>query len=328
MAEKTQRQKERKADRSEAERGARRRRVLAFAGAALSFATTAAVAATIVVGHGPLLSRAADLKRAELKVAFDWPPLAGKPTSRTADGKPATWMSAEQRDELERIALKLLSGDPFDRASLERTQAALRDTGWFMENGGPWLRRLENGVVVISGRWRTPVAAVRTPSGDRLVSQDGEALPVVYPPGRSPMPVVVGVHAAEPAPGAKWSGGEVQAGLKLAAFLRDMPGVDQVSGVDVSEFATGKRLVLTTTTGGRIVWGGPPEEFIPGQAPANTKRQRLVAVFQRFGQLDAGRSEIDVRSEDGVYTLDSGAMQEAAASKPAAKAKPTAKNRR
>lgn len=315
-------------------RAARRQRVLNVAGAAVSFATTVAVVATIVVGHGPLMARAAELKQTELKVAFDWPPLAGRASSRTADGKPATWMSQDQRDLLEKMALRLLAGDPFDRASIEQTQVALRETGWFMDGGGPWLRRLENGVVVIGGRWRTPVAAVRTAAGDRLVTRDGEALPLVYPIGRSSLPVVVGVTDPEPAPGAKWPGrglGEVLAGLKLAAFLGGMPGADQIAGVDVSEYAASKRLVVLTTTGGRIVWGGPPDEFLPGQAPAQTKRQRLVAVFQQFGQLDAGRDELDLRSEDGVYTLDTTRGRnggEPSAGKPTAKGQPGGKNRR
>jgi hypothetical protein len=145
------------------------------------------------------------------------------------------------------------------------------------------------------------------------------------------------VRAPEPSLGDKWSGGEVQAGLKLLTFLRPMPGVEQIAAVDVSEFATGKRLSITTTTGGSILWGGPPEEFIPGQAQAAIKRQRLAAVYQQFGQLDAGRPQIDVRSEDGVYTTDTtiaadgtkpGDKPGKVAQKSDAKSKATTKNRR
>jgi hypothetical protein len=289
------------------------------------------VAATVVVGHAPLLNRAAAMKQAELKVAFDWPPLAGKATSRTAGGEPATWMNAEQRGELEHVALRLLSGNPFDQQALQRTQEALKQTGWFAD--GPWLKRYENGVVVISGQWRVPVAAVRTAAGDRLIAEGGEALPPLYPIGRSKLPLLTGVHAAEPAPGEKWSGGEVQAGLQLLTFLRPMPGASQIAAIDVSDFAAAKRLSISTTTGGSILWGGPPEEFIPGQAAATIKRQRLAAVYQQFGQLDAGRPQIDVRSEDGVYTTDTTLAAEKPAAtgkppKPAARAKSPTKNRR
>lgn len=279
-----------------------RKRVLGAIGATVSFATTGAVVATVVIAHRPLLAQAATLKQEQLRVAFDWPPLAGKTTSRTADGEPATWMNAEQRAGLERVALRLLSGNPFDRQSLERTRSALAETGWFAE--GPWLKRYEDGVVVVSGVWRVPAAAVRTASGERLVASGGETLPVVYPQGRSRMPIITGVRAAEPPLGEAWPGGEVQAGLALLAFLHPMPGFDHVASVDVSQFAASKRLSLVTVTGGRVLWGGPPGEFLPGQAPAATKRQRLAAVFRQFGQLDAGRPEIDVRSEDGVYTTD------------------------
>jgi len=315
-----------------------RQQLFAAAGAALSLATTAAVAATVVVGHAPLLSRAAALKQSELKVAFDWPPLAGKSTSRTAAGaaEPATWLNAEQRAELEQVAIKLLTGNPFDRESMERTQRALQATGWFAEGGGPWLRRYENGVVVVNGRWRVPAAAVRTTEGDRLVAEGGEALPPVYPPGRSGMTVITGVRTAAPSLGEKWPGGDVQAGLKLATFLRPTAGASQIAAIDVSDFTAGKRLSIETTTGGKILWGGPPDEFLPGQAPAATKRQRLAALYQQFGQLDAGRPRIDVRSEDGVYTDDPSASAEASTaspspkipSKPDARSRAQAKNRR
>lgn len=315
MAEKNEPKRDRargeKNEARSAARAARRRRVLHAVGLIISLVTTGAVAATIVVGHGPLMARAAELKRSDLKVAFDWPPLAGRNTSRTADGNPATWMGVEQRQELERLALNLLTGDPFDLDALERARSALRETGWFHTGpehpASPWLRRLENGVVVIGGRWRAPVAAVRTSRGDRLVSRDGEALPVLYPIGRSSLPVVLGVPEPAPPPGSKWPGaglGQVQAGLRLAAFLHGIPGADQIAGIDVADYPSSHRLVIVTTTGGRIVWGGPPDEFLPGQAPAATKRQRLIAVFQRFGQLDAGRADLDLRPEDGVYTVD------------------------
>lgn len=300
-----------------------RKRVLGAIGAAISFATTAAVIATVVVAHRPLVARATTLKQEQLRVAFDWPPLAGKTTSRTATGEPATWMNAEQRAELERVALKLLSGNPFDRQALERAQSALAGTGWFAE--GPWLKRYENGVVVVSGAWRVPAAAVRTTSGDRLVDSGGEVLPVLYPQGRSRMPIISGVRAAEPPAGEAWPGGEVQAGLSLLAFLRPMPGFDHIACVDVSRFASSKRLILETITGGRIVWGGPPGEFQPGQARGTTKRQRLAAVFQQFGQLDAGRPEIDVRSEDGVYTTDTTLAARSDERDPASSGKPSAR---
>jgi hypothetical protein len=320
---------ERKKDNSKP--GFNRGRILAVASGVVSFATTAAVAATVVVGHGPLLERAAELKKSELKVAFEWPPLAGKKTSRTASGEPATWLNAEQRRALEQIALTLLSGNPFDRAGMDRAQKALRETGWFTD--GPWLRRHEDGLVVIAGRWRTPSAAVRTQAGDRLVSATGEPLPILYPVARSGMKVISGVSMPEPAPGEKWTGGEVQAGLELLNFLRPMPGFEQVASVDVSEFAAHKRLSILTVTGGKIVWGAPPTKsgFAPGQAPPELKRERLAAVFRQFGQLDAGRPVLDVRSEDGVYTLDTtGVMTEdpAKGKKADAKSKSAAKNRR
>jgi hypothetical protein len=305
----------RRTDKSKRERGkqgtgrvralfADKARVLNALSTAVTMAIIVTVVATMVVARRPLLEQATHLRQTKLGVAFDWPPLAGKSTSRTATGEPATWMNREQRTELETLALRLLTGDPFDGRSLERTRDALRDTGWFAE--GPWLKRHDNGVVVISGRWRVPVAAVRTETTDRLVSSGGEVLLPEYPRGRSGLKSITGACPPPAKPGEPWPGGAVQAGLSLLAYLRPMPGFEQVDAVDVSEFADRKRLTVITATGGRIAWGAAPGEFTPGQAPAEVKRRRLSGVYQQFGQLDAGRAVLDVRPEDGVYLQDDG----------------------
>lgn len=302
-----------------------RQRLVQLAGSIVSAAILLTVLTTIVVGQQPLLTRAAKLKGRQLQIAFDWPPLAGKHTSRTASGEPATWMNTEQRRELELLAIKMLTGDPFDGASLKRTGDALRETGWFAD--GPWLKRYENGVVLITGKWRSPAAAVRTKMdgavgeggmADRLVTSSGELLPISYPLDRSKMKVVVGVTEPAPKLGEKWGGGDVQAGLALLNYLRAMPGYQQVSAVDVAEFAAHKRLSLLSDTGGRILWGGDPQEFNPGQAAPAIKRQRLAQLFSQTGRVDAGRTFIDARSEDGLYVQDDTAL--AAADDPASDA--------
>jgi hypothetical protein len=272
-----------------------------------SLVTTAIVVtvlATMVVGRGPLLAQAAGLRAGRLSVAFDWPPLSGKATSRAAAGEPATWMNAEQRRELEALALRLLGGDPFDSGSLTRTRDALAATGWFAE--GPWLKRYESGLVVITGTWRAPAAAVRVGEIDLLVGAGGELLPIEYPKGRSGLKVIVGAGPAPAGFGERWPGGRVQAGLSLLAFLRPMPGFEQVEAVDVGEVDDLRRLSLLTSTGGRVLWGASPADFHPGQAAAGVKRDRLAAVHRQFGQLDAGRMFIDLRPDDGVYLQDDG----------------------
>lgn len=279
-----------------------RSRVLDTATSVVTFAIVVTVLATLVIARGPLQKQATSLRTSRLQVAFDWPPLAGKATSRShGSGEPATWMNRQMRAELENLALKLLNGDPFDSHALERTRDALRQTGWFAD--GPWLKRHPSGLVVISGRWRAPVAAVRWEQKDRLVSAGGELLTPEYPLGRSGLKTIVSVGAAPPSLGEKWSGG-VQAGLTLLNYLRSMPGFEQVESVDVGEYGSEKRLSILTRTGGRIVWGGAPGVFVPGQASAAARRDRLVAIMQSFGQLDAGRSVVDVRPEDGAYVQD------------------------
>lgn len=281
---------------------ARRSRILDVTVTVTSLAITAAALAGLTYARPAMLGQVSGLREARLSVAFDWPPLAGKATSRShGTGEPATWMNAQMRAELENLALRLLNGDPFDGRSLERTRDALRQTGWFAE--GPWLKRHESGLVVISGKWRAPAAAVRLGDKDRLVSAEGEMLVPEYPRGRSGLKTIVGADAPPSSLGEKWSGG-VQAGLSLLAYLRPMPGFEQIESIDVSEYNASRRLSILTRTGGRVVWGCAPGSFVPGQASAATKRERLAAINSTFGQLDAGRSLVDVRPEEGVYVQD------------------------
>jgi hypothetical protein len=77
------------------------------------------------------------------------------------------------------------------------------------------------------------------------------------------------------------------------------PGYDQVYAVDVSEFSTNRRLVLISDERNRILWGGRPGEFNPGQARDEVKRQRLIRLFRENGRIDAGMEFLDISLASG-----------------------------
>lgn len=281
-----------------------RGRVLATLTTFVSVALVATVLATFVVGYPQLKNRASEVQMSPVSVVFEWPALAGQKTSRPErpGGEPRTWVNAELRSELAKLALTILSDDPLDVRTLERCRTALLSTGWFQDDLR--LVRDESNTVHVRGTWRTPVAAVRVENMDQLVSARGELLSPRYAAGTSGMKTIVGVRTKPPELGQVWLGGEVQAALKLIGELADRPSFPQVASVDVTEFLASRNLIILTDRGGRIYWGGEPDQFTPGQPSTETKLARLDNVFKRFGRIDAGRAVLDVRVIDGVYVHD------------------------
>ena len=277
-----------------------RQSVLATLSVFTSAAMTLVVIAALVVGHTPLQARAAILRTSPARVRFSWPPLAAQ--GGQSAGEQSTWLDSGSRAALERLALAKLTDDPFDSVSLRDAREALFKTGWF--GSDLTLRRGADNVVTVSGSWRVPVAAVRCKGFDRMVTRDGELLPLKYEPDRSGFRVILNPQLDMPEFGQPWLGGDVQAALTLLDYLRTMPGYEQVYGVDIADFLTKKQLVVVTDAHNRIIWGGPVNAFNPGQAPAQTKRERLAAVNAEYGRIDSGRPLIDLRNESGVYVQD------------------------
>lgn len=266
------------------------------------------VVATLVVSYRPLKTRTSEVKAAPVSVVFYWPAVSGNPAPPQGVAS-STWVNTEIRTELEKLALGLLSSDPLDTASLNQTRDALLSTGWF--NKDLRLARDQHNAVHIRGTWKYPAAAVRAVYGsgagfDQLVSSKGELLPPKYKPDASGLKVIVGVKNEPPALGEPWIGGDVQAGLQLLEYLAVLPPdcFRQVSGVDVSEYSPDRRLTIITDLGNRILWGGPPEEFSPGQASPQTKLARLAQMHRDLGRVDANRLALDIRLTDGTYIVD------------------------
>lgn len=233
-----------------------------------------------------------------------WPPM---PESAVAEARrrgyegPVTWLDRDSRLQIEGIVRTLATPDPFDRNALASIHTALMSTGWFAEPVRVSRRR--DGTIDVQGAWRVPAAAVRTDTGDRLVTGAGRLLSPKYLHDRSGLKLILGATGDAPALGEPWPVGDVQAGLELLEYLRAMPGYEQVYGVDVSRFLSTGSLVVMTTTGTRVLWGGRVGEFHPGQAPDEAKRLRLAELFVRFGRIDAGQAIIDLRTEDGPYIV-------------------------
>lgn len=276
-----------------------RARVMHALGSAIAVALVATIIGALVAGHDELTARASSLRASDPRVEIHWP-LVPLPAGAPADSPRTTWMDFESRASLERLVQRQVGRNPLDAEALQAAHGALMLTGWFdPEGGGATVERLPGNVVRVRGAWRTPVAAVRVGDTDHVVARGGVLLPPAYRRDGSQLRVIVG--AAHPVPefGRPWLGGDVQAGLDLLDALRGIPGYSQVYGVDVSEMTNSRQLVIVTDAGNRIIWGGPVDEFAPGQAKSAKKLQQLAGYYATFGRIDAGRAVVDIRPESG-----------------------------
>ena len=280
-----------------------RARVLNTVGALIGSATALVAAACIVVGYRPLMAAASDMRKAPPRIEIAWP-LIPLPANAPPGSLPMTWLDSESRLGLERLISRQLGENPLDPRAVAATHDALLATGWFDESrGGVRVVRGDDGIVRVDGVWRVPVAAVRVGDADHLVARGGELLQPAYKPDGSGLKVVLGVSHERPEYGKPWLGGDVQEGLELLRFLNSMPGYQQVYGIDVSEFVNSKQLVIVTDQGNRIIWGGSSsaDDYTPGQAKPEKKREELAKLYATYGRIDAGRAVIDVRPEAGAY---------------------------
>lgn len=205
-----------------------------------------------------------------------------------------TWLPDQFQEQLLERAKAALgaSPDPMSREPLVSVAEAMEKSGWFI--GRPTVERRAGGVLCVRGAWRVPAAVVRQGQKDVLLSWDATPMPVEYKLGQGNLPVIVGVpSAAATKDGARdyaktWPGEEVEAAMELLKTLALEPWYGQVGGVDVTKFHETKKLVVTTSLGGRIVWGGRASKPLAGEASTKNKLTRLAAIHKKFGRIDAG----------------------------------------
>lgn len=273
--------------------------LLHAAGTLIALALLLTVIGAMVAGHDELTARAVSLRATEPRIEFAWPLLPPAPGA-PADAPRATWLDWESRAGLERLVALQAGRNPLDPRGLHDAQHALELTGWFDTSaGGVRVERAADGTISVRGAWRVPLAAVRVGESDHLVAAGGVLLQPSYRRDGSRMRVILGAAHPMPDLGQPWLGGDVQAGLALLERLRTVPGYSQVYGVDVSELMHGKQLVIVTDLGNRIIWGGPVDEFAPGQAKTEKKLQQLAGYYANLGRIDAGRAVLDIRPESG-----------------------------
>lgn len=166
----------------------------------------------------------------------------------------------------------------------------------------PWVARVDkvsktrDGRVRVYARFRQPFAAVERDGIAYLIDDEGVRLPSAW---RAEFDVdqgrlrIRGVRGGVPAIGRRWSGRDVQAGLKLIRYLylrqRDgkVPFMHELLAVDVSHYdeKIGGLRIFTTNPRSYIHWGHVPGEGYGVEAPADRKLATLRSAYEQWGSL-------------------------------------------
>lgn len=283
----------------------------------LTGAIMVTAAAGLLLAHSTLRRRFSSEPHPPVKIAIQWP------LHRDEHGRLVTWMSDALKQSIQRVAQANLTSDPLDAVALRLTSEALMATGWF--EAPPTVARSTGGQVNILGRWRAPVAVVRSDDREWLVSAKGELLPLDFEVGGSGLKYIDRPFAPRPAAGEKWTGGDVEAALSLLGILQDTAADPQVAGIDASQYVSHKRLTIVTDQGNRVVWGAAPSDWAPAEPSRQVKLQRLLALRAdpKFGgRIDASFPLIDLTSPRGVMIDRAGMAQSNPSAPPAFPAPP------
>lgn len=189
----------------------------------------------------------------------------------------------------------------------------------------PWVAvvsrvtKLHDGRVRIEADFRMPFTFVEHRGVAYLIDAHGTRLPpslaAEFVNTEKWLPIR-GVAASPPVIGQKWTGGDLQDGLKMVQFLyaaevtEPLIFRDSIRAVDVSNYNYRRRAgdgwltLITRNPRSYIHWGLPPGEEYGVESPARRKLAALARFYQdRGGFPDDG--PIDIRDEDRIVIRES-----------------------
>lgn len=216
---------------------------------------------------------------------------------------------------------ELGSGEALSPEPLRAVQRTILASGWAADTPRVSRRRPTNvegdqaaakrNDVVIEMAWRRPVAVVRSSAfqfgarpglRDTAVDATADVLPMSGPPESFPgLKVILNPsRLPKPADGTdtnpSWPGQDVRDAIALLQLLAPETFAPQVVGIDLAEHTEQRRLLIVTTTGGRVVWGMPPggEGVYSGEVPDESKLANLRSLVEATGHLDGGQQRVEI----------------------------------
>src|SRR5688572_2330481 len=267
---------------------------------------TCAIAFIGLCGVGLVLDR----RYVEHKIVF-----AKQPPAVVLKNRPV-WMSDFLAEQIVKTARPAGAHSAFDHQLLVNTVAMLEANPWIREvkQVRRAYRQQPGDTLEVDCEYRAPVALVKWQDYFWLVDGDGVKLPEVFSATDVPhilkgqdkrvnIRVIEGVTHAPPETGAKWTGGDLQAGLELVKLLFGRTYAEEIERVDVSNFAGRQnlklaQLVLVTRYNTHVRWGQPvtvPANDFSVEVPAARKLAFMQAIFEETRRVDANYAWVDVR---------------------------------
>jgi hypothetical protein len=172
--------------------------------------------------------------------------------------------------------------------------------------------------ILIQGRWRKPVASVKT--GKRICYLDTEMVVLDYLPLKKlPIVRIEGLprKTKAPASGEYWQSDNIAAAMAVLSRLEQMdnlvtpdkPLLYEISSIDISNYngrkSTDKpHIVLYTTDETKIIWGAEIETWQRHlEAPDEEKLTNLYAYYKKNGTLLGGAKYIDLQYSQQKVSL-------------------------
>ncbi len=173
-----------------------------------------------------------------------------------------------------------------------RVAERFRRSGWVKDVH--WVRKYPDGSVRVKCEYRRPIGMVQVKDEYVPVDIEGYRLPEVYDRLSPGWIMIAGVSSPPPPVGQKWTGSDLQAGIRLTAMFFDLPWANRIASIDVSNYrgrrdAGRSHIVLATQQGTRIRWGSAPGEEIEEPTPAEKIRN-----IEHQLRVDPARAYIDV----------------------------------
>lgn len=175
------------------------------------------------------------------------------------------WVKQEGWLDRYRSLATMAPGDHWIDPDLpSRIAERFRASGWVKEVN--WVRKEGDGSIYVRCEFRRPIGMVRSADGYLPVDADCVRLPEVYEQVSPGWITIEGAQQTPPPIGARWSGKDLQAGVRLAALIFERPLATQIASIDVSNYGgrdpTRQRITLQTQGGMHIRWGSAPGEEI------------------------------------------------------------------
>lgn len=180
--------------------------------------------------------------------------------------------------------------------------------------------QLTHDAVLITGRWRKPLALVK--SGlSRACYVDAEMVVLDFlPMPELPVVKVTGLSAAaatKPTPGQAWQRDDLAAAIEILSSLdrrdtmntSERPLLREIGRIDVSNFhgrenRTAPHIILYTSDNTEIIWGaelGKWQQHL--EATDEEKIAKLYGYYEQYGTLLGGAKYININLRDPQQTI-------------------------